>query len=100
MESGGEGQRGDGWGWYGSRKGSEYTEEGAQGVGGSWCGGAMPADGLSLSLSRLRPSLPLSLSLTLTLYLGVSVAMLRIVVVAVASKKMERKEDGWNSAQG
>lgn len=96
MESGGEGRRGDGWGWYGSRKGSEYTEEGAQGVDGSWCGGAMPADGLSRSHSPA--SVPLSLSLTL--YLGVSVAMLRIVVVAVASKKMERKEDGWNSAQG
>lgn len=59
---GGEGRRGDGWGWYGSRKGSEYTEEGAQGVDGSWCGGAMPADGLSRSHSPA--SVPLSLSLS------------------------------------
>lgn len=91
----GAGMVGDGTG---PGKGASIRRKGAQGADGSWCGGAMPADGLScsLTLSRLR----LSLSLSFTLYLGVSVAMLRIVVVAVASKKMERKEDGWNSAQG
>lgn len=58
---------------------------------GSWYGGAMPANGISLSFS-------LSRSRSCSCSLGVSVAMLRIVVVAVAPKKMERKEDGWNGA--
>lgn len=42
------------WGWYGSRKGSEYTGRGGawgEVADGFWYGGAMPANGFSLSLA-------------------------------------------------
>lgn len=72
------------------RKGSEYTEKGVRGV----------ADGMVVPCRSLSPSLPLARSLALYLSVSVLAMLARMVVVAVASKKMERKEDGWNGAQG
>lgn len=94
------------WGWYGSRKGSEYT--GSGGTGGScrriliwWCHASeqCSSHSLSLSLSFSLPffsslSLPLSSALAVvlacSLTLGVSMAL--SVVVVVAPKKMEKKK--------
>lgn len=79
------------WGWYGSRKGSEYTGRGGVGRGCRrilvwWCHAGKWY--LSLSLS-------LFLSLLLLLSWCVSVAMLRMVVVVVCSTEENGKKGRW-----